>query len=80
MQKQNMIGVGDFKTHCLSLMSKVYESKKPITITKRGKPFIKIIPYIVESPPVFGYMKGFLKTKGNIYSTGEKWSGDEDNI
>jgi len=82
MLNQDTIGAGKFKTHCLALMREVYKTKKPITITIRGEPFIDVIPHKVEKKeePLFGYMKGVLKTRGNVYSTGEKWSGDEDNI
>ena len=44
-----------------------------IIITKRGKPVAKLIPIQTESAELIGKLKGRLKVKGNIFSTGLKW-------
>ena len=42
MQENEQIGAGEFKTHCLKLIDRVNQTKKPITITKHGKPMAKL--------------------------------------
>ena len=69
---------GVFKAKCLRLMDDVQKYHKEITITKFGKPVAKLVPVEEKKPKsVFGYMKGTLKIRGDIMSTGEKWFADE---
>ena len=60
-----------FKEQCLSLLDRVGEDG--IVITKRGKPVAKLIPIRAESADLIGRLKGRLKVKGDIFSTGLKW-------
>jgi prevent-host-death family protein len=41
---------GEFKAKCLGLMDELEQSGGEITITKRGRPVAKLIPY--QPPPV----------------------------
>jgi prevent-host-death family protein len=48
------IGVSEFKSHALEIMSRVAESKEPVLITKRGEPLVQLTPATpanVESIP-----------------------------
>lgn len=65
------IGAAKFKEQCLSLLEKV--GKDGIIITKHGKPLAKLVPIEVQSSQLIGKMKGKIKIKGNIMSTGLKW-------
>ena len=65
------IPAAKFKEQCLSLLDRVDEDG--IVITKRGKPVAKLIPIRTESAELIGKLKGRLKVKGNIFSTGLKW-------
>jgi len=58
----------------LSLLEKV--DKEGIIITKHGKPVAKLIPIEVQSSQLklIGRMKGKIKIKGDILSTGLKWN------
>jgi len=71
------IAAGEFKTHCLKLMDEVKEKHTSVVITKRGKPVAKLVP-VDESPvPLFGFLKGRARIKGDIVaSTGEVWHAD----
>ena len=60
-----------FKEQCLSLLDRVDE--EGIVITKRGKPVAKLIPIRTESAELIGKLKGRLKVKGDVFSTGLKW-------
>ena len=65
------IPAAKFKEQCLSLLDRVGE--EGIVITKRGKPVAKLIPIRTESAELIGRLKGRVKVKGNILSTGLKW-------
>ena len=71
------IAAGEFKTHCLKLMDEVKEKHSSFVITKRGRPVAKLVP-VDESPvPLFGFLKGRARIKGDIVaSTGEVWHAD----
>jgi prevent-host-death family protein len=66
------IPAAKFKEQCLSLLDRVDEDG--IVITKRGKPVAKLIPIRAESAELIGKLKGRVKVKGNILSTGLKWN------
>lgn len=49
----------EFKAKCLKLMDEVAKTRKPIIITKRGKPVAKLVPADPEPrKPLFGCMAG----------------------
>ncbi len=66
------IPAAKFKEQCLSLLDRVDEDG--IVITKRGKPVAKLISIRTESAELIGKLKGRVKVKGNILSTGLKWN------
>jgi prevent-host-death family protein len=65
------IAAAKFKEHCLSILDEVDE--EGIVITKRGKPVAKLIPIRAESAALIGSLKGKIKIKGEILSTGIRW-------
>lgn len=75
---QQYIGAGQFKTHCLQLIDQVNQSRKPLIITKHGKPLAKLSPFDENPPSLFGCMKGTVIIKGDIVEgTGEIWEVDK---
>jgi prevent-host-death family protein len=77
------IAAAEFKVNCLRLMDEVARQRRPIVITKRGKPIAKLVP-IEEQQPIdlFGRMAGSIKICGDIISPidEDEWTGDADNI
>ena len=65
------IAAAKFKEQCLSILDQVTE--EGIVITKHGKPVAKLIPIRAESADLIGSLKGRLKIKGSILSTGIHW-------
>ena len=65
------IAAAKFKEHVLSILDEVDE--EGIIITKRGKPVAKLIPIRAESASLIGSLKGKIKIKGDILSTGARW-------
>jgi prevent-host-death family protein len=62
------ISASRFKEQCLSLLDDL--GAEGIVITKRGKPVAKVVPIGSGCAALIGSMKGRLKIKGNIMSTG----------
>ncbi|PYY17375.1 MAG: type II toxin-antitoxin system prevent-host-death family antitoxin [Acidobacteria bacterium] len=62
------IPAGEFKSKCLQLMDDVQRTRKPITITKRGKPVAKLVPVEQQKDEWFGRLKGRVRIVGDIES------------
>lgn len=74
------IPAGQFKARCLQLMEQVRTTRRPIVITKRGKPVARLLP-MDEAPAgreIFGCMKGTVAIQGDIVRpTGEEWHAEK---
>ena len=68
MGTMRRISASKFKEQCLSLLDDLGE--EGIVITKRGKPVAKEIPIGSGCAGLSGSMKGKLKIKGDLLSTG----------
>jgi prevent-host-death family protein len=66
------IAAARFKAQCLALLDRVDD--EGIVITKRGKPVAKLIPIRTESSQLIGTLRGRVKVKGDIRSTGLEWN------
>ena len=42
------MGITDFKTHALKVLSEIAKTKEPIIVTKRGKPLVEVIAFSEE--------------------------------
>jgi prevent-host-death family protein len=62
------IASAEFKAHCLQLMDDVQATRRPIVITKRGKPVAKLVPLDSEPPQLHGAMRGTIEIHGDIIS------------
>ena len=76
------VAAAEFKANCLRLMDEVAQQRRPIVITKRGKPVAKLVPVEPEPIDLFGRMAGTIKIVGDIINPIEDagWTGDEENI
>jgi prevent-host-death family protein len=68
------IAAAKFKEQCLALLEEV--GPEGIVITKRGKPIAKLIPLGTDSASLIGSLRGKLKIKGDIMSTGVRWHAE----
>ena len=82
MDNRRHVAAADFKANCLRLMDEVAQQRRPIIITKRGKPVAKLVPVEREPIDLFGYMAGTAKICGDIINPIEDagWTGDDENI
>lgn len=73
------IAVGEFKAKCLKIMDDVQQTRRPVTITKRGKPVAILTPYPEVAPaPLFGRLKGRVRmTDDLIAPTGLSWEAEQ---
>ena len=64
------IAISEFKAKCLALLEQVRKTKKPLRITRRGKPVAEIVPPnpTAESGSWVGSMAGTFKIVGDIVS------------
>ena len=65
------IAAAKFKEQCLAILDEV--APEGIVITKHGRPVAKLIPIRAESADLIGSLKGRLRVKGDILSTGINW-------
>ena len=64
------IAISEFKAKCLALLEQVQKTKKPIRVTRFGKPVAEVVPVPPEKGPGdwIGSMKGTIKILGDIVS------------
>lgn len=61
------MAAGVFKARCLQVMDEVAKRKRPVIVTKRGKPVVKIVPIEGEADvPVFGRLADRFEIVGDI--------------
>jgi prevent-host-death family protein len=83
MTNNRYVAATAFKANCLRLMDEVARQRRPIIITKRGKPVAKLVPVEEQGPiDLFGYMAGTAKICGDIINPIEdvEWTGDAENV
>jgi prevent-host-death family protein len=66
------IKISDFKQRCLSLLERL--DQDGLVITKHGKPLAKVFPFDQNSASLIGALKGKVKVKGDIVTTGVRWN------
>ena len=65
---KSTIAAGEFKAKCLKLLDEVAEKRKPLVITKYGKPVAQVVPIPGKQRDIVGSMKGSVTILGDIIS------------
>jgi prevent-host-death family protein len=74
--RSRTVPAGEFKNSCLKLMDDVRKHGVPLTVTKRGKPLVRIVPIAEEGGP--DTLAGTIVYESDdIFSTGESWEADD---
>jgi prevent-host-death family protein len=70
------ISISEFKAKCLAVLEQVRRTRKPLRITRHGKPVAEVNPPTeeVRRSDLFGSMKGKSRIIGDIISP----ANDED--
>jgi prevent-host-death family protein len=67
MTKNQESSVSDFKAHCSKVIEEVSKRRRPVVITKRGRPVAMLLPVPArERRTLFGFAPGFVKIHGDI--------------
>lgn len=71
--KQKTLSATEFKAKCLRVLEEL--DPQGIVVLKRGRPIAKVTPISSgNNEKFFGCMKGKIKIKGDIFSTGVRWN------
>jgi prevent-host-death family protein len=64
------IAISEFKAKCLAILEEVRKTRKPIRITRHGKPVADVVPpaVVVDRDAWIGSMKDSVKILGDIIS------------
>lgn len=69
---EKYITLTEFKKNGLKILDQLRD--QAVVITKRGRPIARVTPITPSGIERFyGCMKGKIKIKGDIFSTGVKW-------
>ena len=69
------MNVSKFKEQCLWLVDHL--DATGIVITKHGKPVAKIVPIQSSCAHLIGALKGRIRIKGDVLSTGLEWDAEK---
>jgi prevent-host-death family protein len=71
------LAAGKFKDLCLQILDEVAASRRPVVITKRGKPVAKLVPVTDAASPRARSLAGsIVGESGDPFGTGEAWDAD----
>ncbi|PYX67584.1 MAG: type II toxin-antitoxin system Phd/YefM family antitoxin [Acidobacteria bacterium] len=63
------VAISEFKAKCLALLEQVQKTKKPIRVTRFGKPVAEVVPPSPAAPADWlGSMKDTIEIVGDIVS------------
>jgi prevent-host-death family protein len=64
------VAISEFKAKCLALLEEVQKTKRPIRVTRFGKPIAEVVPASPEAGPAdwIGSMKDSMEILGDIVS------------
>ena len=68
MKKRELtVGAAEFKAKCLELIDEVHDHKRSsVIITKRGRPYARLVPVQASNEPFIGCMRGTVKILGDL--------------
>jgi prevent-host-death family protein len=64
------MAAGIFKAKCLAVMDQVRAKREAITITKRGRPVVKLVPADEEPDHLYNFLRGKGSVTGDIIASG----------
>ena len=63
------VAISEFKAKCLALLKQVHKTKKPILVTRFGKPVAEVVPALAAEPAEWlGSMADRIEILGDIVS------------
>ena len=65
------VAAAKFKEQCLSILDHL--PPEGIIVTKHGRPVARVLPAERASATLIGALRGKVRIKGEVLSTGSKW-------
>jgi len=64
------VSISEFKAKCLALLEQVNKTKKPLRVTRHGKPIAEVVPptAVADRAALMGSMRGKIEILGDIIS------------
>ena len=62
------IAAGEFKAKCLRIMDEINETGKPLVVTKRGVPIVRLVPITksgMKPKSIIGRLEGIMQIVGD---------------
>ena len=56
----------EFKARCLRVMGQVSRTRRPVTITKRGRPVARLVPVDSDSEPFLDSLRDQITIAGDL--------------
>jgi len=77
------VAISEFKAKCLALLQQVRKTRKPIRVTRFGKPIADIVPSstVIDRDAWIGSMKDSIEILGDIISPAndaDEWEVNRD--
>lgn len=69
------VAAAKFKEQCLSILDHL--EPEGIVITKHGKPVARLLPFERASADLIGSLRGRIRVKGDVHSTGVRWDAGD---
>jgi prevent-host-death family protein len=69
------VAAAKFKEQCLSILDHL--SPEGIVVTKHGRPVARVLPIETASADLIGVLRGKLRVKGDVTSTGITWDASD---
>jgi prevent-host-death family protein len=68
VRRMKEMTISKFKATCLAVLEQVRKTKRPVRITRFGKPVAEVVPPSPQSrgKRVLGFMKGRMEVRGDI--------------
>jgi antitoxin (DNA-binding transcriptional repressor) of toxin-antitoxin stability system len=75
MLKETTITATEFKAKCLNILERL--DPQGLIVTKRGRAIAKVIPLnSSDNAALIGSMKGKIRVKGDLLTTGAAWDAE----
>jgi prevent-host-death family protein len=74
MKKPKSVRATEFKARCLALLEEVRETRRPLLVTRHGKPVAEIFPYVHRNAANVNPLKDSIVFQDDLISPIEaKW-------
>jgi prevent-host-death family protein len=79
-QTSSHVAATEFKARCLQFMQEVHDRRRnSVTITKRGRPYVRLVPVESGAALFYGCLEGLAKTVGDLTAPVDAaWDAERD--